>query len=1080
MTTYTQTSYRGLLLPDAGVTPATIVAVDSTYNEAGPRAGIPSPLAAAVATLQSSGAQTIGQTIRSASTGSHGRSTFLHKQTGATSYRGHNPPVTITDYAPIFWTDGSAVAPLNIRATEAAHTLRVGREIWVVCHATIGALSTSSIMLARIAEDGTPTVTSIVSGLAGLTMGLHPCLVELPSGRVLLYYYNEDVANNRLQVAIKATDDGGSTWITVTDGALRVDLSTTSYDLNQWPSRGLRVAYSNGQYLMMVGVRGSGTFSDYFLQYASPSGDYFELVEDWGGAVGGCQPNIISRAQGFSFFFIDSTASYGIQQRDIGSAYSKITEATAVELLTTNIPTNVIAGTQFTAAELSVSLTDSGEGWIVVGTNHLLAQFEHLVCYYSQSGFTVDDSTPMGLIDDPAASTFSVGDLFNSEAGGDYLRDLSICPDMNGGLFMATNAITTVSTTDASLYGLHLGGYAEMTTPNAGLGDNIAWRMAYNTTWLPIELPVNIPTWNAVGAGSEDLTGGSLNIQSAGNFRYQVVNPMQGTMDEGITLSFGAKWITATPVSSGTIRTTVILRSGSHTVRFYVSVRSGDLWIQDLNSLAILASYAIDTSTTGVDVTLTANGDALSVWAKTRGSSVWSQVLNGTALTQSAGGGSGSVSFGHVGTSTAQSSWYYMLWAVDDEAAGSPYANGFTTPADLQGRPFANDPSYTTDGLSIQHVAGQTIRDEEWQIDPRYDYPIEALHPSSSPSPSRGWRSTDQTQQTIVWDTGHLVRSPAIGLYLDGINWRTGTLYGYSEDLASPGWQTLAAIDSANGQTGISVRDRGASYLLSSAGAIAGRYIDRGELVGGTISVDDGSPPLIISKITGNTQGLINSPLTQQTPIIDVDGAVATGTAAIWSPRLTVVRLGLEVAYSKFKLVIDANQASPDGYYTIGQMVVGPVEILSQDYSWGRIQTSTPNTELTTYRDGTRSSRKLGSSRRSVTFGWLDGVDTTPLQGPTPAPESVLVSATGPHVGSRGDIPSLLTSLSEELGGADTPLVYIPRLDYNVTTQTIQGRGSVYGRMVGEVVLDTLTGEEFATTGGEVITASNITIEEEL
>lgn len=1077
MTTYSQTSYRGLLLPDEGVTSETISAVDSTYGEAGPRVGIPDPLAGADATLQASGSQSIGQTIRAASSGSHGRSTFLYKQTGATAWRGHNPPVTITDYTPILWTDGSAVPPLNVRSTESPHTLRIGREIWVVCHVTTGALSTHGIMLTRIAEDGTPTITSPLSGLSGLTMGLHPCLVELPSGRVLLYYYNEDTTNNLLQVAVKATDDSGSTWVDVTDGALSVDISTTSFDLNQWPARGLRVAYSNGQYLMMIGVRGSGTFSDYFLQYASASGDYFELVEDWGGDASGCRPNIISRAQGFSVFFIDEDDLYGIQQRDIGSAYTKVTEATAVELVTTNIPTNVISGTEFTDAELSVSLTDSGEGWIVVGTNHLLAQFEHLVCYYSPSGFMIDDTTPMGLIGDPSGSTFNVGDLFNSEAGGDYLRDLSICPNINGGIFMATTSVTTVSTTDASLYGLQLGGYSEFTTPNAGLGDNLAWRLAYNTTYLPIELPTNIPTWAAVGTGTENLTGGSLNIQSAGNFRYQVVNPIQGNMDEGVTLSFGAKWIANTPSNSTSIRLTVILRDASNNVRFVVSIRDVDIWVQDLNSLATLATYTIDTSTTGVDVSLTANGSGVSLWAKTRGSSVWSQVLNGTALTQAAGGGNGAISFGHVGTSTAQSSWYYMMWAVDDEAAGSPYATGFTSPDDLQGRRFGNDPAYTTDGLSIQHVAGQTIAGDEWQVDPRYDYPISAL---TAPSPARGWRSTDETLQTIVWNTGHLVRSPAIALYLDGINWRTGTLYGYSEDPLALGWQTLATLDSATGQTGITVRDRGGSYILNSAGATTGRYIERGELVGGTISVDDGSPPLVNAKITGNTQGLINSPSSHQTPIIDVDGSVATGTAAIWSPRLTAVRLGLEVAYSKFKLVIDASQGTPDGFYTIGQMVVGPLEILSQDYSWGRIQTSTPNTELTTYRDGSRSSRKLGDSRRSVSFGWLDGVDVTPIQGATPDPATVEVSATGPTVGARGDVPSLLTALSEELGGADTPLVYIPRIDHNVTTQIIQGRGPVYGRLMGEVTLDTLTGEEFASSGGEVITVANLTIEEEL
>jgi hypothetical protein len=63
-------------------------------------------------------------------------------------------------------------------------------------------------------------------------------------------------------------------------------------------------------------------------------------------------------------------------------------------------------------------------------------------------------------------------------------------------------------------------------------------------------------------------------------------------------------------------------------------------------------------------------------------------------------------------------------------------------------------------------------------------------------------------------------------------------------------------------------------------------------------------------------------------------------------------------------------------------------------------------------------------------------------------------------------------------------VVYVPRIEAGSTgsdVKTIQGvSGALYGRIVSEVNVDSLVGEEGSDTEGEVLRIANITIEEEL
>src|SRR5690606_14825879 len=57
----------------------------------------------------------------------------------------------------------------------------------------------------------------------------------------------------------------------------------------------------------------------------------------------------------------------------------------------------------------------------------------------------------------------------------------------------------------------------------------------------------------------------------------------------------------------------------------------------------------------------------------------------------------------------------------------------------------------------------------------------------------------------------------------------------------------------------------------------------------------------------------------------------------------------------------------------VGTVVVGPVLLWGQEYSYGRVQSTAPNVTLTTARGGARHARREGPARRSVEFGWSEG-----------------------------------------------------------------------------------------------------------
>ncbi len=1100
MAEYTQDTYRGILVPEQRFDDLDAASV---YNQAGPEVGIPEPQNDTDLNLQSSGTQAANSQLRVVTQeggfGGDGRAAYRWKNQAdpATHWRGWNPPNAVSSWRAIQWITGGAGTITAVR-TPSAITLP-NQSVLIAYEAETNIVGQPHrVMISNIAANGTVTSGTVFSTTATLTQGFHPALLRLPSGRILLFHYLEDQTSNfeALQVAIKVSDDNGATWEKFSDTALEssINIQSTSsgFDLNDWPSRGMKVAYSNGQIILIIGVRSNDTsvWQDYFLHYASDDlGSHFSLVEDWGSAAGtnkGCRPNIIARDSGFEVFYVRDVNT--VQRKSIGDAFTSIIDATSSPVTYRGgvLPIASVTSKTFTDAELSVVETDSGEGYLCVRYQSG-SYFDRIGMSYARWGFRgLNSGNLMGQSAVAAGASAGLwGTVWNGAGSGDYPRELVMVPQ-NGRVLMLHNWVATIGGEDDSLGCMYLGGYSSITLPAFSNDGSQASRMSWETTYLPIERPNHGLLWTLAGVGTADLVAGALNLDTTVQTLTYSQTPA-GTVEDGLVVSFGVQYV-SDGLGAEDIYADLAVGDASSRHRIKIAILPTSVKVIDLVSGSTLANIAAPTAT-GVEIlafinvsdTGTGKGSVFVRAMDYGANSVWTEIINGVTLTDG-GAQNTNITWGHD-QGSSESNWFWFNYSSGVYACRSEAGTGFTNPDDLHGRSYGSrEPTYVADGVAIQSIDGPSIKGDTWNIDTRYKYQAKNVLPNFEPSPSIGWRSTDESAQILIWDIDGPIVQPTLGLVLEGVNWRTATLSGWNETTSA--WDTIAAIDTATDQTSIPLALVGNTYMLNkSAGAFAGRFIDSNEFVGGTLDLAGTK-----RKIVSNNSGTLNNSASAKGVGLRISGITgaepATASTNIWSPRITVVSHNKSLVYTKFRLLIGASQGTTEGYYKIGTMALGPIHVFSNDYSYGRIQEVAANTELTTYRDGRRSSINRGKPRRSVRFAWVDGVDETSIQGAAPTPDHVVTTSTGGalSVSYRGDTPRELASLERDLEGPNRPIVYLPSFAKG-TPNTIHLQGldkSLYGRMMGPITMDNLVGDENSSTAGEVIKVSTIAIEEEV
>lgn len=1014
--------------------------------------------------------------------------TFLWTLEGE-DYRGWDVPNSISAWEHIVWTSTAA------SSVQFPHAITTPNDK-VICVASQGTLGEDVSLHTRSVAGVWTSDTAALD--ATTTEATHPCLVPLPSGRILLFYWVEDDAADTANIRMEYNDDELVTSFQTAQAAclpVDIDIQGTSgagaagYDLGR-----IRAAYSNGQILLVVQLVAHNTTPatrDIFVQYASSDlGASFTLVETWDATLSGAgqevgnYQDIVVVDGSFYFFYLDGINAQPYV-RKITNAYEPLRNATAVRCATTEVWGVVSAApSRFTDGDLAAWRDEAGNlyvtgrqptvtnGWIVVRS--------------TDGGNTW---TAMG----EGTGGTGTGKWSDTSDVASYPYDA--CATWQRGRALVLHSfVPKVATTDESFVVSYLGGSTTVTLPSLTIRRADIYQVTYDYGWFPYDLPTDVG-WTASGAGSGVITTGRLVITTAAlATRFYDRNPT-GTIAQGCIVEAAAHL-----VSGQQTGLQVRLADGTNGYACQVAVDSTSITATDtVSSTQIGTASHGATGSGGVQIKVAMQDNNCTIWFRpfdTGHDREWTQLGQRLAMSDSgAAAANNRVRFGNnTSPGGVESQWRYVQYVFGANSIAADLASGQANPEELLGRPYSSIGTFVDDGLIIKAVDGPTQGGDLWHIDTQYTHPTSNLLPSSEPSPDRVWRSGPISEFNastaflhLAWridsdgDGGNLdqdsgLLNDLLAFFLQGLNCAGIYLdlyYGGAwNNVTQTGVHQFAGTRKGNVVRPTSSSTFGGLWRAEeAAGAGVGFYS-----VGYTVADWTGT-------IESNTEGITNTNgVTSKTPsflLADPDSASASSpSVGIWPRRsLTIIHpsgYARDIKGFRIRIPVTAAAVYPGrpaaGYYEIAKVFFGHVEVFGSDYSWDRQIRLRPNTELSSSADGTRRSRVLGPALRDLKIGWADGVLMTNYREET-APDYVKGSANAAAepVAFVHDLPYKLQDLVRSTDGADELLLYIPYIAYD-SSSTSSGdkvsytqnwaNGVLYGRLTSDVEITQVVGDD--------------------
>lgn len=1113
----TYDAFRGLLVPDPRITLDT---ASTSVTQAGPLPGVPVAQQDTEMELRAAGSQAAGAQLRVRTNhpgmpGPDGAG-FLWQYEGDTSWRGWDVPNVLTSWEAVAWVTGaSPVQPAY------PHALTLADGTVLVAYGAESSAATADVVRVQSRAPSTGTWASAVTvydhgSYYDSYIEARPRLFALPSGRVLCYYWVE-LSNGNAQIQMSYSDDSGATWAVGARYVLPADLVYEAQNVTATANtyshfNDFAVAYSGGQVVLFIALRlaelavGAGNCRDIIAQYASNDlGATFTRVSistAANAAAGFCgaSPDVLPCGTGFLFGFARALSTTTADCTPVGAylptAFDDWQDQEAIELYTsvsgdplstTNNSTIDGAGTGFFIDEADLCLcADELSTFYCVYRNVTGSGVENQ-CLVTRS--REPTSGAVGAWEHLGQSAFNVsmGPWWHALAAGDYPRWLA-ATWQHGRMLVLHQWAASTGTNDPSIGCAYLGGFSTVTMPSYSSAYDREARANFEVTYLPIELPANCG-WTGSGAGTLALTNGALNISTAAASALSTINP-GGTVAEGMIIRGSLATVTSAHLSAAVVAR---FRVADGVAEYEVTLRLGQtaISVRDEHHTGgvgtTIGTTTIDV-TAGVDFLVAIAGSSMVTYFRSRSTlsdREWTAGPTTAALTDAATytapAANHRIQWGHA-SSTAESNWYELHY-TSDEWAGQQLI-GRTYPQDLNHRPYGTSHTYSDGGTLIQAVDGPTYIGDEFDIDTRYTYELARCLPSGPASTRIRWRSTGETQQviTLALDEGLVAMAQRTGNVLIGIallgckGVRTGSVRGRA---AGGAYSTITTFDAASGLADLDYNRFGNS-IESATGGSDSPYLYLNEAAGWAVDLGGG----FLRRVSWSTSGKWNDTTTGKVPHLYLEGVTdsepSSGTLALVpSDFVILMRVNLG-SYRALQIIIDA-QDTVDGYFEVGAIVPGFVEVHGDEVSWGRIIETTPNVERSVARDGTDRVRVAGPATRSVRYAWTDGIDMTAALGAEPTPPWLTTSTTAgaQAAASVGDTPYQMDGLLRLLDGSKLPLVYLPRIAKGSTGNDVEilnrRHQFVYGRLVSPVRIESIQGDEGED---EVVRVAQIEIQE--
>mgnify|MGYP003133737435 CR=1 FL=1 len=1073
MSEIVKSRYQGILIPDGRFGIDNLNADDhasapSSYTQSGPKPGVPQAQQTTRMVLQASGEQPVGSdievhSVRAGHPGLERAGYLWSDQTEESpSEYGWDGPQLLSGWQSLFWsTDATekSAYPDMIRL-QSGRLLALGLQDKTTFEQTVKRYDPDAATKWSTAGTLTPDTATEQKG---------PALCQLPSGRVLAF------VQVSTQVDVYFSDDDGDTWAAYSHRAL--DVAVANDDIRQ-----LRAAYSGGEVLLLVQYEAVGTGRT-CAQYASDDlgGRFTQVESDWKATTNAAgseeRPSAIHIIESDGAFVVTyhhtpTSGSGDYRSRAIGSAFANVTESTAVHI----------------TSGCSIDWTPGGTGW----------RDDSGVFFYIATSIpsaTASDLQPLRSDDGGASWSRFDGDgaFFSGSFTNGHFHSYTAETVAGQCVLLARWYSETADEDPQSLASVYLGGFSTHTGPAAT--GTVSFQdvdyVAFNKdsvsaisggSWLPIANPPDV-SWTASGAGSDTLTSGKLEIVTSSAARSFYRDATQDDDTDRIFAEFAFEIDSGDgDTEANEIGALLILGNGVNKWEVSINASSAGWALFDTAAATKIGSTVSTDITKEIHVRVAFEQGNVKTWWAYRSNITYRDWTEGPggSVTPSASAASSRIHWGHIRSSSGTSRWAmvgYCFWPGRWSPTSDAYASAWTSPDDLHPKSYSTQPSQLVDKLRIAAVAGPTRHDEKWRIKTAFDYPDGHLFPSQAPSPRAVWRSKDTSEQILAWDISGLayarMENSSLACVLLGINFKTAVL----EKKTGGVWSTVCTINAAEGFEGLRFERDGEIVFPETGGGAhkAGRYIMFDELPGGTFYDDTNGKH---RKIDGNTEGAWTNESAKH-PFVNLKGAddteATSGDCEIWAPNAA----GLAHSYTSdaryYRLRIPA-QTTADGYFEIGQMVIGPLAVFGTQYGRGRQIVTRNNTERINLPNGEVRARKRGPQSREIEFAWSNGVDASQINRADPVPDYVAAAVGQEPMASLKDTLYLMDGLIRKQNGAGKPVVYFARIAADSTDdQTNNPREFVYGRITGDTTRSNILGDEERT---DLDRLNTITIQE--
>ena len=243
MAALTRTYLRGLVLPDPRIDYDAYSEPSSTLTQAGPQPGQAIATTDTSAVIIATGTQSAGGKLdvyaQTAGMPGLGGASILWRTDGDARYRGWEVPQIITGHSWAAYTTTLSYAdPCILRLADDGLVIAFENQ------------ATGQVLLRRRAATATSWTSEVVYTHPGgvYASGARPCMVQLPSGRLLLFHTVE--VGSTVNVGMRYSDDSGDTWSAGQLFCLPSAISTATDAI-----RRMNVAYLAGKILLLLDVR---------------------------------------------------------------------------------------------------------------------------------------------------------------------------------------------------------------------------------------------------------------------------------------------------------------------------------------------------------------------------------------------------------------------------------------------------------------------------------------------------------------------------------------------------------------------------------------------------------------------------------------------------------------------------------------------------------------------------------------------------------------------------------------------------------------------------------------------------------